>query len=625
MKIRVFDIEANNLFPAVDTIWCGVFSSLDEKEVDVFNPGQLPEMTRFMDTCDVLIGHNIIDYDIPTIKKVLGYRYKGKLVDTLLMSRMLSPKRILPIHAANKRAGPHSLYAWGVRLGVDKPEHEEWNVFSPEMLHRCKEDVKINVKTYHALMEEAAKSGGSWRNAFLLTFKLFENLHEQEQFGWYVDQEKMRENIVKLEKIIQDIDDEVIPQLPLIMEPLETKKDGEYNWVRKPFLKSGKPSGSTATHYGDVVYDFLMGPFSRISFRPVDINSRNEVVEYLLAEGWEPKEWNYNDEGERTSPKLSKDDPFDGVEGEVGKLVAKRIQARHRKSLIEGLFDLIRDDGRIGSAIAGMAVTGRMQHRGIVNIPNADAFFGPELRSMFSCPPGKVLVSTDSEGNQLRQLAARMQDAGYIDALLNGDKDKGTDLHSVNQRAAGLDTRHNAKTFIYGFLFGAGDAKIGKIVKGNAARGKQLKEQFLEGLPTLRDLLERLRAEWRKNARRRMNKKFGKMEYFDGWITGLDGRPIKIASEHAILVYLLQSDEAIQMSAAYNYAIAKLKAKYDYGRQVHVVCFYHDEFTFECDPDIAEDVKKITEDAIAWAGRFYKIACPHLGKGAIGKNWYEVH
>jgi hypothetical protein len=115
------------------------------------------------------------------------------------------------------------------------------------------------------------------------------------------------------------------------------------------------------------------------------------------------------------------------------------------------------------------------------------------------------------------------------------------------------------------------------------------------------------------------------MEYYNGTITGLDGRPITIASEHAILVYLLQSDEAVQMSAAYNRCIAILKRKYRYGEEVCAVCFYHDEYTFECDPDIAEDVKKISEESIAWAGRFYNIACPHVGQGKIGNSWYSVH
>lgn len=628
MKIFVMDTEANNLYPAVDRIHCGVFSSLDGKEVYKYTPSFMEDMMEFMDSCDVLIGHNVIGYDFPMMKKVLGYEYKGKVVDTLIISRLLNPNRRLPVHAANQGAGPHSIYAWGVRVGVDKPEHNDWENYSEAMLHRCSEDVEINRLVYHELMAEA--KGQGWRDAFLLTFKLFQNLQEQEDYGWLVDQDLMHKNISILEKMMQDIDDEVIPQLPFILEIQEIKKAGVYAYVKKPFLKSGLYSESTQRFISELQLDgadrTVLGCYSRISFRKVDVNSRNETVEFLLNEGWEPKEYNYNKEtGERTSPKLSKDDPFDGVEGEVGKLVARRVQCRHRKSLIEGLLELVRPDGRIASAVAGVAVTGRLKHRGIVNIPQAKSFFGKELRSMFIAAPGKVLVSTDSDGNQLRQLAARMNDPDYIEALCNGDKDKGTDLHSVNQKAAGLSNRDDAKTFIYGFLFGAGDAKIGKIVKAGAARGKQLKEDFLKGLPKLGELLERLQLEWRATAKKRFNAKFGRVEYYDGIVTGLDGRPIKVASEHAILVYVLQSDEAIQLSAAYNWTIDKLKKRFDYGTQVHVVSFFHDEYSFECDPDIAEEVKRISEEGIAWAGRYYGIECPHVGNGKIGQNWYEVH
>jgi len=605
-----------------------VFSTLDKKHVYKFGPDELDLMIAHMDKCEVLIGHNIIDYDFPALEKCLGYTYKGKVVDTLLMSRLLNPKRVLPPHALNRGAGPHSLYAWGVRVGIDKPEHDDWSAYSDAMLHRCSEDVSINVDVYHALMKEAAESGGKWSDAFKLTFKLFQNIHEQEQFGWYMDQEQMNSNIEELSQMMSDIDEEVIPQLPFITERLEPKtpSTGEYNYVRKPFLQSGQHTRFVKEYWGDSDWiNHIGGPYSRLAFRRVDLNSRNETVEFLLNEGWEPAEWNYDKDGNRTSPKMSKDDPFEGVEGEVGQLVAKRVQCRHRKSLIEGLFELLREDGRIASAVAGVAITGRMQHRGIVNIPNADAFFGPELRRMFSCPQGKVLVSTDSAGNQIRQLCARMNDPEYMEAVLNGKQEDGSDIHSVNMRAAGLPTRANAKTFFYGFLFGAGDGKIGKIVKSNAARGKQLKEDFLSKLPALRDLLDTLREQWRSTARRRFDPRWNEWVYFDGIITGLDGRPIKIASEHQILVYLLQSDEAIHMSAAYNKACDVLKKKFKWGVQVKSVCFYHDEFTFECDEDIAEEVKKISEEAIAWAGRFYKISCPHLGQGKIGHNWMEVH
>src|SRR6187402_688685 len=224
MKVRVFDTEANNLYPAVDRIHCGVFSSLDRKEIDKFPPSHMPEMIEFMDSCDVLIGHNVIGYDFPMMKKVLGYEYKGKVVDTLLMSRLLNPNRRIPPHATNQGAGPHSIYAWGVRVGVDKPEHDDWENYSDEMLNRCTEDAEINRLTYHELMKEA--KGGNWKNAFLLTFKLFQNLQEQEDYGWMMDQELMHKNISILEQMIQEIDNEVVPQLPFILEKLETKKAG---------------------------------------------------------------------------------------------------------------------------------------------------------------------------------------------------------------------------------------------------------------------------------------------------------------------------------------------------------------------------------------------------------------
>lgn len=115
------------------------------------------------------------------------------------------------------------------------------------------------------------------------------------------------------------------------------------------------------------------------------------------------------------------------------------------------------------------------------------------------------------------------------------------------------------------------------------------------------------------------------MEYYDGIIIGLDGRPIVVPSEHMILVYLLQSDEAIMMSRAYNTTWRMLSEKYKFGEDFGVVCFYHDEIDVECREEIADDVRRITEFAIKEAGEFYKIPCPHRGEGKIGKNWYEVH
>lgn len=627
-NVFFFDLEADGLLVTATQAWCGVFKNKETKEIVKFRPHEIPEMLKLMETADVLIGHNIIGYDLPLLEKLYGWTYKGKKVDTLIMSRLLDPKRLVPFNCPNKKAGPHSIESWGWRVGRGKPEHNEWDRFSEEMLHRCTEDVEILELVYNALLAEAKAKPGSFKNAYLLSFKLFEYLQKQEQHGWLVDQPHMHSCISQLEHWIRRIDSVLIPNLPNVLEINETKKNGEIGYVKRPFLKSGKPSESSLTWLlaGDIPVDAspICGPFSRIGFRPVDLNSNAETKDYLLEQGWEPLEWNTDDNGERTSPKLSKDDPFDGINGKVGRLVAKRVQCRQRRSIIEGLIGLIRPDGRIGSVVNTLAATGRATHRNIVNIPKAGSFYGKQMRKIFTSSEGKILVGTDSDSCQLRMLGGRMGSKEYIDALCTGDKSKGTDLHSLTKKIGEIESRDLAKNVMYCLLFGGGDVKLGKTAK-KPGQGKDLRERLYKGFDGLQELMDMLTQQWRQTAKKRYNAKFNRMEYYDGHIIGLDGRPIKVPYEHQLLVYLLQSDEAIMMAAAYVKANKDLEKKYVYGVDYGFVCWYHDEFTIECKPEIAEDVKRISENAIVWAGNFYNIVCPHVGDGKIGKNWYDIH
>lgn len=627
MKKVFGDLEANGLLDTVDKVWCGVFKDMDTGIVTKFRPYQMGEMMEYLDDVDVLIMHNGIGYDLPLLKKVLNYTFKGKIVDTLIMSRLLNPKRLVPLNCPNKKTGPHSIESWGYRVGRGKPEHEDWERFSEEMLHRCTEDVEILALVYEALMKEA--KGGNWKNAFLLSFRLFTWLQKQEEYGWLVDQEHMQKCIAQLTRWIGMIDKVITPKLPYVLEIEETKKDGEINYVRKPFLKSGKYSESVLKWCADCGINPgdkpVMGCFSRVTFRQTDLNSNEETKDFLLSLGWEPLEWNTNDEGERTSPKLSKDDPFDGIESKVGKLVARRVQCRQRRSVVEGLCKIIRPDGRIASSVNTLAVTGRATHRGIVNIPKAGSFFGKSMRRIFTSRAGYVLVGTDSAGNQLRQLAARMGSEKFIYAMVNGKKEDGTDPHTLTQRAGELESRDVAKNTIYCLLFGGGDPKLAKTAKKPPGSGKELRERLYKGLDGLGDLMERLTKEWRSTAKRRFNAKFNRMEYFDGKIAGLDGRPITIPSEHQLLVYMCQSDEAIHMALAYCLICEKLSEKYTYGVDFGVVGWFHDEFQIECREGIEDDVSRISQWGIEQAGKDLKILCPHKGESEVGRNWFETH
>lgn len=629
MRIGLFDLEANGLLDTVDTLHCCVIKDKDTGQIYKFypKPYYIEEMLDCLESFDVLISHNGIGYDFPLLKKLFNWEYRGKKVDTLIMSRLLNPKRLVPFNCPDKGIGPHGIQAWGYRVGRGKPEHNDWNVFSEAMLHRCTEDVEILHLVYDELIKES--KGGKWKNAFLLSFKLFENLQKQEEYGWLVDEKYMHRCMSQLDNWVRRIDSVLVPNLPLRLEIEESKVKGIYNYIKKPFLKSGKYSEASLSFCEAVNIphgDFpIGGPFSRVSFRPVNLNSNAETKEYLLAEGWEPLEWNTNDEGEKTSPKMSKDDPFEGINGKVGKLVAKRVQCKQRRSIIEGLTKLIRPDGRIASVVNTLAVTGRATHRNIVNIPKGTSFYGKQMRKMFVSKEGFTLVGTDSDSCQLRMLGGRMGSEEYINALISGDKAKGTDLHSLTKNIGGLESRDIAKNVMYCLLFGGGDTKLGKTAKKDG-QGAELRSRLYNGFDGLGALMERLQKEWKQTASKKFNARFNRMEYSNGTITGLDGRPIRVTSEHQLLVYLLQSDEAIMMQAAYNRANKQMeRAGYVYGKDYGFVCWYHDEFTIECREDIAEHVKQISEEAIAWAGGFYKIPCPHIGQGQIGKNWYEIH
>jgi DNA polymerase I len=651
MRKCVVDLEANGLLDKATTVWCAVFKDIDTLEVFKFHHGQ-PNWERkckaFMDTCEVLIAHNGIGYDFPLLKKLWKYDYTGKRVDTLLISRLHNPDRQRPRGMTGK-SGPHSVEAWGYRLGRGKPDHEDWSQFSDDMLHRCTEDVEIQFQIMHALHREG--KGNDWTNAYSLTFKLFEILHLQEEYGWLVDKPYMERCVSQLTRWIDKIDKVVTPRLPVRLVIEESKVQGEYGYIKKPFLKSGRYSASVQ-RWVDSSYPssgdcgqllatrIVVGSFSRISFRDTNLDSGQEMKDFLLNEGWKPKLWNYKkDENgrptlEKTSPKLDQHDPFKGINGQVGRLCAKRIQVRHRRSNIEGWINSIRDDGRIAGRVTGIASTGRMKHAGIVNVPGDEAFYGKQMRKCFIAKKGYTLVSADAASCQDRMLAQRAEVQEFTDMLLHGDKSLGTDGHSlaakaVNKVLGALNlspiTRKKGKNFNFAWKFGASDNKLGQMCDSGKNVGEQVRESLRNTFPAQAALVDKLTAEWKSNAKRRMNQ-WGKPEYYNGWIVGLDGRPIFIQSEHQILVYMLQSDEAIYMSTVYCIAYKDLCNRFEWGTDFGIVCFYHDELTIEVKDEYAKEAAQIVEKAFDKASVYFKMShCPQQGEAEAGRNWLEVH
>jgi DNA polymerase I-like protein with 3'-5' exonuclease and polymerase domains len=196
-------------------------------------------------------------------------------------------------------------------------------------------------------------------------------------------------------------------------------------------------------------------------------------------------------------------------------------------------------------------------------------------------------------------LAHYMDDEGYTNEVTEGD------IHTANQKAAGLKSRDQAKTFIYAFIYGAGDAKIGSVVGGGKRLGAELKKRFLDNNPSLKTLRDRV-----SQAAKR------------GYLKGLDGRKIFIRNEHAALNSLLQGGGAIVMKRALVqlYSLIKLNA-YD----AKIVANIHDEWQIEVKEEIADAVGEVAVRCIEEAGDYYNMRCPLTGEYKIGDNWNETH
>jgi len=604
----VGDLEANGLLDTATKIHCGVFKNVETGEIKKFTPKNVMEIPKFLDTVDHLCMHNGIGYDLPLLRNLYDYDYTGEFTDTLILSRLYEPNRMRPFGMKGK-AGPHSVESWGYRLGRGKPEHEDWSKFSPEMLHRCTEDVEIQHRIYLALEKEA--EGYNYSFASRLNHKLFTVLQMQEAYGWLVDQDHLERSIRVLTKWMKRIDRSITPRLPMVIEINESKKG---NWIKSPFLKSAKLN-SYLTKYWEEDSHLVGGPHTRISFRPVSLDSNNETKEYLLNLGWIPKDWNVNkDTGERTSPKMSKDDPFEGIQGSLGRLVAKRVQCKQRRAILEGWKKAIRPDGRLPGRVTGLAATGRATHSCIVNVPGVEAFFGKWMRKVFTVPSGRKLIGCDAGSCQDRMLAQRAKNQNFTDMLLHGDKSKGTDGHSLAMKGVNkaLDkhnlshiSRGKAKNFNFGWKFGAQDPKLGGMVGGGKDVGASIRKELENVFPAQAELVDKLTQEWKSNATQTKGR-WGDVRYKDGWITGLDGRPIFISSEHMILVYMLQSDEAICMAGAYTMLYNRLiKKGYKWGEDWAYVCWYHDEYTIECREELVDEIKPMAEQAIVDAGKYF--------------------
>jgi DNA polymerase I-like protein with 3'-5' exonuclease and polymerase domains len=576
MKQIVFDIEANGLDP--DTVWCIIAYEREAKEYIEWSKEDLHLFKDWIKEQDELevIGHNIIGYDIPVLERLLDVDFsKCKVTDTLVMSRLAEPSRL----------GGHGLENWGQLLNQPKGEHSDWLNFSQDMVEYCKQDVRVNELVYQRLLRDLRDFG---TESLVLEGQVQGIISKQIKNGWLVDQGKAFVLLAELKERKMDLEDKVhekFKPLPTFIKEItpKVKKDGSYSIVGLKFMGEQ--------------WETAVAPFSRLDYPEFNLGSRQQIGRYLKYFGWEPETFT-----EKGQPIVD-----EGVLNKVkgipeAELIGQYLMVQKRIAQIQSWLDAVKEDGRVhGYVNANGAVTGRMTHSSpnVAQVPAGNAPYGTECRAVWTVPTGYNLVGMDASGLELRMLAHYMNDKGYTNEILTGD------IHTANQLAAGLETRNQAKTFIYAFLYGAGDAKIGSIVGGSARDGKRLKEKFLRNTPALRKLRERVGVASGR-----------------GYVLGLDRRRVSVRSEHAALNTLLQSAGAIVMKKALclldEYAVLH---KIDYKFIGNI----HDEIQTEVATKDAERFGRLATACIEAAGNHYKLNCPLAGEYQIGTDWSETH
>ena len=565
---------------AHDTIHLCVTQDIDTGEVKVWKAPT--GLWDYLKDATLIAAHNGISFDFPILNKLwktkIGLK---KAYDTLVVSRLLEPTR----------EQGHSLDAWGKTLGVAKLDYKatwQWMMnrreeYDGECFDRpiesllefyCCRDVSVLSTLFHDLSRRIESSGFSM-DSVLLEHSVAAIIKKQETNGFKLDVVHATCLLSELKGKMSAINDRMQELYP----PYEVERISE---------KTGK----------------VLKP-EVVVFNPA---SRQQIAEKLIGLGWKPKKFTEPTTNYPQGQAIVDESVLMSLKYPIAQLIAEYMMLGKRIAQIESWLEVVGKDGRVhGRVITNGAVTGRMTHMkpNMAQIPNSGSPYGPECRQCWTVEEGNVLVGCDASGLELRMLAHYMKDDAYVKTVTEGSSKDGTDVHTVNQKAASLQTRDQAKTFIYAFLYGAGPAKIGSIVGGNSAAGQKLIDAFLKGTPALKRLRDKVSVYASK-----------------GYVPGLDGRKIWVRSEHAALNSLLQGAGAIVMKKALcilNDTIVKNQwdAKF--------VANVHDEFQIECKADIADLVGQAGKQAIIDAGLAYNLRCPLDGEYKVGNNWKETH
>ena len=606
----IFDIEGDGLFPSV--LWCGVTLDYKTKEIRQYSDhdDSLPSMEEFikaLQATDILIGHNIIRWDILHLERLYNISLSDKkVIDTLILSRLNNLSR-------PATRGKHGLDPWGEYVGVSKPPVEDWTQWFPHMIHRCTEDVKINEKVYDILVKEAkalTENTPLYREAMRVEHEVAKLSAQQTSNGWLFDFKECERLIKEITQKMLVIEKEIEPHLNPITRIVDVdpkvpkyKRNGEYTAVSARII--AEFLGYNVEPADALRAEPPMQPgemFQRTQVVEANMGNQDAIREYAESLGVKWTQYNWKKQGNefiKMSPKMNDIDLL-RIDHPHTKMIAQYYTLRSRRSIFQGWLEQKDGDGRLRGDVNDMgAKSFRQTHKVFVNIPSPKAEYGTETRKMFICPPDKTIISADGKAYQIRLLAHYLGSEDYTDTVLHGD------AHARHAEAMGI-SRDLANPVFFATIYGAGAGKVASYTGSSQSEGKITREKLINGIPGFSSLLQKAK----QLADRR------------GYIKGLDGRKVFVEESYKATNYLIQSAEAILMKAT---IVMIAEGFRENNIDFKQLLFYHDEVSYEIDPKDTEKAEEIIRHAFSEAPKKYGVNIMEAGDIKVGDNYYAVH
>ncbi len=480
MAEYVFDIEADGI--DATKIHCMIANG---EEVD-------KSFFENLTNNDVLVGHNIIRYDIKVLEELLNIKIKAQLIDTLALSWYLFP-------TINR----HGLEQWGERLNIEKPTITDWeNLSREEYLYRCKEDVKINTKLWGLQKSLLIKiyDGDYQPLVRYLSFKMRVSML-QEVSKWKLDVDKantlLNELELKNEQAINELS-KVMPTVPKIAlrkrPKLPYRQDGSLSVAGERWKVLAEDNGFT------IEYDHKIEEV--VGQEEPNPTSSKQIKDWLFTLGWKPMTFNFVDD--REIPQVKTKD------GELCKSIKKLSDlhpevlvldsmavVKHRIGLVKGLLKN-EQNGFVQACIQGLTNTLRFKHAVCVNLPSARKPYGLEIRGLLTAKTDNTeLCGSDmcSLEDRVKQHYMWEHDEEYVKEMSKPDFDPHLDLalsaKAITQQEMQdykngnkLDRisqlRYNYKGGNYALQYGAGIKTLAKQLGITMKEAKVISEAYWE-------------------------------------------------------------------------------------------------------------------------------------------------